>query len=185
MLSVSPKSLKPLSIYGRELDKHNIPVSGITTTIGFDPADPKVLKFEFGGFLNAAQDAIIQKRIQSDEVQSHVVGPDTVQPTVQAKPQSVSEPSVAAQPVQAQSDVLDDPFSAPQQERHETDVDANGDEWDEQVHAATKSKTKSGLWTKRRSTQQSEATQTEVIEQDQINDSDADELNSILGEWGA
>jgi len=181
MLSVSPKSLKPLSIYGRELDKHNIPVSGITTTIGFDPADPKVLKFEFGGFLDAAQDAIIQKRIQSDEVQSHVVGSDTVQPTVQA----VSEPSVVAQPVQTESDVPDDPFNAPQKELHESDVDANGDEWDEQIHAATKSKTKSGLWTKRRSTQQSEAVQAAVTEPDQISDSDADELNSILGEWGA
>jgi len=129
-LSVPPTSLKPLSVFGRELAKHNIPMDGVKVNIGFDIEQPKVLTFSFQEFLDAESFALATERANSADVLDHVVDPDATQ--------SVAEP-VNEPVVEESTTVVEDPAE-------EAEVDSAGVVWDPELHAANKSKKADGTW---------------------------------------
>lgn len=70
LLQVTPAALKDLSKYHKELSLRGIPAEVVKTILSFDTdaSFPK-LKFSFGGFLDAAQQAIVDTLFGSEAVQ--------------------------------------------------------------------------------------------------------------------
>jgi len=151
MMSVPPTSLKALSVFGRELAKHSIPMDGVSVSIGFNVESPKELTFKFEAFLDVGNYAIAAARAASGDVLEHVVDPAAIAGATQSVAAPVSEPEVTAtQSVAA-------PVSEPVVEVEEDDdddampVDSAGVAWDPTVHAANQSKKADGTWKASRS----------------------------------
>ncbi len=68
LLQVPPASLKELSIYARDLIKHNVPVEGIVTTVQFVDSEFPQIDFKFGGFLPEDMAKAAIARSKSDEI---------------------------------------------------------------------------------------------------------------------
>lgn len=167
ILSIAPTSLKNLSRYGRTLGKHGVAPENVTTIVGFDPDKPKVLAFDFGGFLSEAENTMAEQRAASSEVLDHITGAAPV-PEVTAAPVAavveplpaapavadtseffkepvVAQPVVVQEPVVAQEPVAQEPV-APAVAEVAAELDTAGLPWDARINAKNKAKTVGGTW---------------------------------------
>jgi hypothetical protein len=97
-LEVTPAALKGLNQYQRELKMRGIPAEVVKTKVSFDASAsfPKLM-FQFGGFLNAEEQAVVDTLFGSPEVleitgESVAPAPAPVAPPVAPKPVAVVAP---------------------------------------------------------------------------------------------
>jgi len=78
-LNVPVMSLKNLSSYGRLLDKNNLDTFDVITELGFVPDQSyPTLTFTHIGYLDAEVHAMVSDKVNSADVQDHIVDPSTI-----------------------------------------------------------------------------------------------------------
>jgi hypothetical protein len=102
-LQVTPAALKDFKSYADLLNSKSIPVQSVVTELTFDPQAgfPK-LQFGFGGFLDAQQFAVIERRMIGEDV-AVIKNPRIVssaRATVPIKPVAAEKPAVQADATQ-------------------------------------------------------------------------------------
>jgi hypothetical protein len=98
LLEVTPAALKGLNAYQKTLAQRGIPPEVVITNVSFDPdAHFPKLQFNFGGFLTADQQQVVDGLFGSDEV-LEITGSKKVIPINAIPQQAVPQP--VAQPVQ-------------------------------------------------------------------------------------
>jgi hypothetical protein len=100
LLEVTPAALKGLNQYQKELTMRGIPPEVVKTKVSFDSdaSFPK-LKFGFGGFLEANEQAIVDQLFGTDEVleiTGEKVQPRTPAPAPKAAPVKMAAPAPKA-----------------------------------------------------------------------------------------
>ena len=92
-LQVPAASLKDLSNYGSELNRHHLPMYGLVTRLSFDP-DSEFPKLKFVGvrLLEQAEAEAARARLDSEEVQKALHYPPETPPATSALPVNVVAP---------------------------------------------------------------------------------------------
>ena len=175
LLSVPPTSLKPLSTYGRDLQKHNLPIAAVCTTIGFNPESPKILSFAFDSFLNEAEAATAMVRSNSAEVQEHVADTSTAPAVEEPSPSPAEDLGGFGAPA----------MTSETEQEPGPDLDSAGQPWDPELHASTKTMNQDGTWKKKRGAKQAapEPTQEEAPPPPASTAPSGSALDDILDGW--
>lgn len=99
LLEVTPAALKGLNQYQRELRMRGIPAEVVKTKVSFDPqaSFPK-LQFQFGGFLDAEQQAVVDGLFGTPEV-LEVTGEAQAAAAPAPAPMPAPRPTAAPKPV--------------------------------------------------------------------------------------
>jgi len=210
-LSVPPTSLKALSAFGRELVRHDINMSKISTQIAVDPDNAKCMLFGYAGFLE--QDL-------SDRVAARAAGPEVAEMAHQSLPAPAAEPQQVADAgageldldaLDTQSDVAavapksDVAAVAPKSDVAAEKVantqptasgttDKDGWAWDGRIHSAGKTLKADGTWRLKRGVAkelidtvlaEQGGSPTEATTEVAADASGTDDLDDLLGEWGS
>jgi hypothetical protein len=100
LLEVTPAALKGLNQYQRELRMRGIPAEVVKTKVSFDPqaSFPK-LQFQFSGFLDAEQQAVVDGLFGTPEVLEITGEAQATAPAPQPAPAPAPRPMAAPKPV--------------------------------------------------------------------------------------
>ena len=97
VVQVPPTSLRNLSGYGRQLNKHKAPLAGVLTRLSFDQeSEHPVLCFDAVGFLDEANATAAINRSNSEELQDqlhHASEPPAEQETAGAEVKQLEAPA--------------------------------------------------------------------------------------------
>ncbi len=199
-LRVSPTSLKPVAAYGAKLAAAGIPPAAVVTNLGIvleGDTQFQMLTLDLAGFLQEEAGKTAITRSESLEIKSLVTvveaAPQLEQPDPQPAPKTVApepEPqpeSWGGSPQQSAEDNIAQP--APEDTQRtagpeenaapSVELDAAGISWSAEYHSSGKTKTKDGLWKKRRGAQ----TEGPAV-QEQKATSGVAPLEDILNQWG-
>lgn len=95
-LNITPAMLKDWGAYVRALSSKGIPVHGVVTRLMFDPTvDYPKLNFTFERFLSEEEFAVVEKRMDSDEVRNIEKPVRTAAPTPAPAPAPAPAPSAS------------------------------------------------------------------------------------------